>query len=218
MIRLSIFHSTISLLLHSNLQSLHCIWLSNTYTIFSVQILNFLIFLGIDKSSIHGILTDMRIESLSQFYKMQDGEFSWNDMQKDLKSHAFRLCDSRTLATIFFNYTMGCYQQFVQEIQSIQSKTISIDHTFRFGQRIVSRQRGSVKHQISSLLMGVNEEKAIIFFALLKNQSLKDAKDSLSNLAERNNGNISRAFTDKCCSDRKILQVTFKLKVLHCFG
>ena len=154
-------------------------------------------------------MQDFRTESLNAFYKSQKSQVTWKDRQKDLKSPVFCVCDSRTLANIFFNYVIGSYHDFVEEIQSIQSTTISIDHTFRFGQRIISRQSTSVKHQISSLLMGVNEKKAIIFFALLKNQSLKDAKESLSNLAERNNGNICRAFTDKCCSDRRILQVSF---------
>ena len=151
----------------------------------------------------------MRTESLREFYQATSGKFTWDQLRIGLKSSVFKLCDSRTLANLFFNYIMGCYRNFVEEIHAIESSSISIDHTFRFGQRIVSRNIKSVKHQVSSLLMAINDKKAIVFFALLKNQSLKDASNSLSNLAARNHGNICRAFTDKCCSDRKILQVRF---------
>ena len=78
---------------------------------------------------------------------------------------------------------------------------------FFTAKKIVVRIDDVVKNQFNSLLLCLNEEKCILLFAFLPNQSLNDVKEALLNLGKRTG--VKRGFSDKCHDDAKALKEAF---------
>ena len=118
---------------------------------------------------------------------------------------AFEVPHEHTVGQLFYSYVASKYSQHCQEIKSIRSTVMSIDHSFKVALRIVTNSNSVIRKQFGSILIVINEEGAVIWWAFLKNASLKDAKKSFKELASRNA--ITICYTDKCCEDRGIIQV-----------
>ena len=142
------------------------------------------------------------------FESANEGEkFTADVLQKFQEQSVFKTPQDHTLGSLFCSYIASKYDQFCEEITNIKSTSVSFDHSYKVALKVLMRTDGAVKKQFDSLLMCINQDGAIIWFAFLHNQSLKDAEKSFRVLAQRNS--ISHVYTDNCCSDRSFILRVF---------
>ena len=68
--------------------------------------------------------------------------------------------------------------------------------------------QGDSKKQWTALLLVLNEDGCVMRFALSKSKSLNELEEMFKEIATKN-VNIQEIYSDECCEDRLILQVTY---------